>query len=478
MKKDMTKGTEWKLILLFTLPIMAGNLLQQLYNTADNVIVGRLVSETAFSAVAVTAAPAFLFLAFSMGIAIGVGVVISQLFGARQHEKLAVAVDTSVILLGLLGITVMVIGWIITPWLLGTVLSVPDALLDYAIPYMRAYCVGMPFQFVYNGIAAILRGVGDSKSSLFFLLITAVLNIFLDIAAIYLVSDPIAQTAGTAWATVISQVVCVVISYIYMRRRLDFGKATKHFDGKICGTILKIGLPTAIQQSIVSLGSLAMQRLVNGFSDDALIAAYGAGSRLNNFAFVPIIGFQSGLANFTGQNIGANRLDRVKRGYRATLVMGLAATVIICVAIYVFATPLVELFGLAGDSVRIGVEQVKFLSTWYWFFSLYMLLGGVLQGAGDTVLQSAATLIALAIRVVVGYIGVHFGFLGYAAAWNTLPMGWAAAAIITQIRYFTGGWKKKAIAKRAPEEEAQEPDITHELAEATASASSPEGTGE
>ena len=471
MKKDMTKGKEWKLILLFTLPIVAGNLLQQLYNTADNIIVGRFVSETAFSAVSVTAAPAFLFLAFSMGIAVGVGVVISQLFGARDYKRLAVAIDTSVILLGIMGIAVMIIGWIITPWLLGTVLSVPDTLLDFAIPYMRAYCVGMPFQFVYNGIAAILRGVGDSKSSLYFLFITAVLNIFLDIAAIYIVSDPIAQTAGTAWATVVSQVVCVIISFRYMRRRLDFGKAEKHFDGGVCGTILKIGLPTAIQQSIVSLGSLAMQRLVNGFADDALIAAYGAGNRLNSFAFVPIIGFQSGLANFAGQNMGANRLDRVKKGYHATLIMGLAATVLICVTLYVFATPLVALFGLVGDSVLIGVEQIRFLALWYWFFSMYMLLGGVLQGAGDTVLQSAATLTALVIRVVVGYIGVHFGFLGYAAAWNTMPMGWAAAAVITQIRYFTGGWKKKAIASRGPEDEneLEQPDVAPALAEVSAS---------
>jgi len=448
MKKDMTKGSEWKLILLFTLPIMAGNLLQQLYNTADNVIVGRFVSETAFSAVSVTAAPTFLFLAFSMGISVGVGVVISQLFGAQQHGKLAVAVDTSIILLGIIGVAVMILGWIFTPWLLRTVLSVPEDLLAYAIPYMRVYCVGLPFQFVYNGIAAVLRGVGDSKSSLYFLLTTALLNIVLDIAAIYIVSDPIAQTVGTAWATVASQVVCVVISYIYMLRRLDFGKAEKHFDGAICGNILKIGLPTAIQQSIVSLGSLAMQRLVNGFADDALIAAYGAGNRLNSFAFVPIIGFQSGLANFVGQNIGADRLDRVKRGYHATLVMGLIATVAVCLSLFLFASPLVALFGLEGRSVDVGVEQIRFLAMWYWFFSLYMLLGGVLQGAGDTVLQSAATLTALIVRVVVGYIGVHFGWLGYAAAWSTMPMGWAAATLITQVRYFTGGWKNKAIARK------------------------------
>ena len=448
MKKDMTSGKEWKLILMFTLPIMAGNLLQQMYNTADNIIVGKFVSEAAFSAVAVTSALAFLFLAFSMGIGTGVGVIISQMFGARREKRLAVAVDTSIILLAILGVIMMVVGWIISPFLLRSVLSVPEELLPISIAYMHVYCIGLPFQFVYNGISFILRGVGDSKASLYFLAITASLNIVLDIVAVKLVSGAIAQTAGTAWATVISQVVCVAISYIYMRRRFPFQKGEQHFDRQICGMALRLGLPIAIQQSVVAFGNVAMQRLVNEFDDKALIAAFGAGDRLNSFVFVPIIGFQSGLANFAGQNLGAGRLDRVKRGYRATLIMGLAATILLCVILNLFAPQLVQLFGLEGRSITIGTEQLRFYSFCYWFFAMYMILGGVLQGAGDTLLQSIATLTALIIRVVLGYVGVAAGWLGYAAAWQTAPIGWCAAVLITQIRYFTGGWKTKVLVRR------------------------------
>ncbi|MDR0445754.1 MAG: MATE family efflux transporter [Oscillospiraceae bacterium] len=446
MKRDMTRGSEWKLILLFTLPIMAGNLLQQLYNTADNVIVGNFVSESAFSGVAVCAALTFLFLSFAMGISAGVGVVTSQLFGARQDERLQLAVDTSLLLLAGLGVVITVAGWALTPFLLETVLSVPRGdILDSAVSYMRIYCLGLPFQFIYNCISFVLRGVGDSKASLYFLFITAVLNIILDLAAVLLLNLGV---VGTAWATVVSQLVCVIISYIYLRRRFPFTRAAEHFDAGICKTVLKIGLPTAVQQSIVSLGAVAMQRLVNGFDNDAVIAAFGAGNRINSFVFVPIIGFQSGLANFTGQNVGAGRLDRVRRGYHATLGMGLLATVVICVLMYVFSGRTVALFGLSGESLNVGSEMIRFHAVWYWFFSLYMLLGGVLQGAGDTLLQSAATLTALVVRVALGYLSVRFGMLGYAAAWATTPIGWAAAALITNVRYFTGGWRNKSVVKK------------------------------
>jgi Na+-driven multidrug efflux pump len=181
------------------------------------------------------------------------------------------------------------------------------------------------------------------------------------------------------------------------------------------------------------------------------MAAFSAGIRINNFMFVPINGFQSGLANFTGQNIGADRLDRVKRGYRATLLMTVSVSLVVCALLFIFAKQTVSFFGLTGRPLELGVEQVRFVAPCFIIFAVYMTLGGVLQGAGDTVLQSIATLTALAVRVVVGYVGVALGFLGYSAAWMTLPIGWAFALVITNVRYFTGGWKKKAVVKPTPD---------------------------
>ncbi|MDR1590279.1 MAG: MATE family efflux transporter [Oscillospiraceae bacterium] len=456
MKKDMTRGSEWKLVLMFTLPIMAGSLLQQLYNTVDGVVVGRFVEDgkLAFAGVGICAALTFLFLAFAMGISVGVGVVVSQYFGAKKNDELAIAVDTALIMLGALGIAVSVIGYAVSPLLIDKVLTVPPteggaAIREYALTYIRVYCLGLVFQFIYNCISFTLRGVGDSKATLLFLLVTASLNVALDLLFVVAFHWDV---AGVAWATFISQAVCMVISYIYLRRRFPFIAGGRHFDGKLCRTILRIGVPTAVQQSIVSFGNIAMQRLVNGFGEDSM-AAFSAGIRINNFMFVPITGFQSGLANFTGQNIGANRLDRVKRGYRHTLLMTVSVSLAVCALLFFFARPIVSFFGLTGKPLDLGVEQVRFVAPCFIIFAVYMTLGGVLQGAGDTVLQSAATLTALAVRVVVGYVGVAVGFLGYSAAWITLPIGWVFALVITNIRYYTGGWKKKAVvgpARGAP----------------------------
>jgi putative MATE family efflux protein len=446
-KKDMTSGVEWKLILSFTIPIMLTNLLQQFYNTVDGVVVGNFAqnSDLALSAVGTCAGMTMLFLAFAMGLSVGSGVVVSQYYGAQRYDDLAVVVDTSLILLTIFGVIISILGAILTPVLLVHVLRVPETILPMAQSYLRIYCVGLVFQFIYNCAAFILRAVGDSKASLYFLIISTALNVVLD--TLFVVAFHW-DVPGVAWATVFAQLGCAAASYAYLRRKFPFVKGGRHFDGGLCKIVLRVGLPTAVQQSIVSFGNIAMQRLVNGFGE-ACMGAYTVGSQIMSFVFVPVVGFQSGLANFAGQNIGAGRFDRVKRGYHATMLMSLIVTVAFCIALKIFAEPIIGLFGLTDPlAVAMGVEQIQFLTWFFWFFALYMTLGGVLQGAGDTVLQSAATLSALIIRIVLGYAGVHFGWFGYAAAWSTNPIGWAAAVLITNIRYFTGGWKKKVLVSR------------------------------
>jgi putative MATE family efflux protein len=333
------------------------------------------------------------------------------------------------------------VGFITTPFLLRVVLNTPETLLPYSILYFRIYCIGLVFQFIYNGISFALRGMGDSKATLYFLIISSVLNAAL--AVLFVIAFHWG-VAGTAIATVIAQGVCAGISFLYLKKRFRFEKSGRRFDPVICRHILRFGIPSAIQQTIVSLGGTAMQRLVNGFGE-AAIAAYAAGLRINMLMSVPIFGFQAGLASFTGQNIGAGRIDRVKRGLRATLIMGLAASVVLCSVTYFFAPTVVKMFSLTGEALTLGIVQVQFFDIVFLAFSYYCLLGGVLQGSGDVVIQSVATLSALIIRVAVGYIGVHLGFLGYEAAWVTNPMGWVAAILITTIRYASGKWKTKAV---------------------------------
>ena len=451
----MTAGKEWKKVLFFTLPIIAGSLLQQLYNTVDGVIVGQFVSETAFSAVATCQPLTMFFLAFAMGLSVGVGIVISQYFGAGQHSKLPVSIDTALILLGLCGLLLTVVGFIVAPFLLKSVLNVPDNALPLAVSYFRIYAIGLFFQFVYNSMAAILRGLGDSKAILYFLLIATVLNTILDLVFVVVLEWSV---AGAAVATVIAQVICAFISYIYMRKRFPFSRSGEHWNGQICAIMTKLGLPIAIQQSVVSIGHGSMQRLVNTFDETVpgVMAAYGAGVRMNSFINVPILGFQSGLASFTGQNIGAGRLDRVYRGYRMTLFMSLSITIVMSLLLYIFAGPVVTIFGLTDNALLRGIEQIRYLTKFFWMFSCYITLGGLLQGAGDTILQSATTLSALCLQIVAAYTLVHFGLLGYNAAWVSTPIGWTLAIIITYTRFFTGGWKKKAIAGSLARKAAEE----------------------
>ena len=441
----MTAGKEWKQILFFTLPIMAGNLLQQLYNTVDGIIVGQFVSESAFSGVATCTSLTFFFLSFAMGLSIGVGIVVSQYFGAGKHDKLPVSIDTALLLLGACGLILTAAGFIVAPLLLKYVLSVPDHALPFAITYFRIYVLGLFFQFVYNSIAAILRGLGDSKAILMFLAIATVLNTILDLTFVVVFHWDV---AGAAIATVIAQLACVLVSYKYMRKRFPFMKGNKHWDGVICATMAKLGLPIGVQQSIVAIGQGSLQRLVNSFdvTVPGVMAAYGVGVRMNNIINVPITSFQSGLASFTGQNIGAGKLDRVYRGYLRTLIMSLSITLVMSALLYTFAGPVIAAFGVTGGAQIIGMEQMRFLSMFFWMFCCYQSLGGLLQGSGDTILQSITTLSAFGMQVAAAYSFVHFGLFGYNAAWRATPIGWGLAIIISYTRFFTGGWKKKAVA--------------------------------
>ena len=468
MKKDMTKGGVWKLIILFALPIMGTNLLQQLYNTVDTVVVGNFAEVSvpgSFAAVATSAPLTILFLALSIGLGTGAAVVCSQLFGARREKDLSVAVDTAMILLSIVGIAVMIIGWFVTPILFSGVLSVKDPeILRLATAYMRIYCIGLPFQFLYNSVASVLRGVGDSKASLLFLLITSAANVVLDL---WFVISFGWGVQGVAIATVISQMICAAVSYIYLRRKFPFQKGERHFDKGLCRSIVRIGLPSAIQMGIVSAGNSAMMRLVHHFAatnvaGNAIIDAFGAGSQIDFFVHVPVMGLQSALATFTGQNLAAGRIDRVKRGYYSALATAAVIAAILSVTIYFFAVPILRIFGLTDSATGIGVEQIVFYAKIFWIFALYTVVGGVLQGAGDTIVQSGATLFALFTRVALAYAGVFiFDWFGYQASWETLAYGWVLALVITNVRFYTGGWKKKVIARRAPEDE---PDETSAIA--------------
>ena len=333
----------------------------------------------------VCGALAFIFLSVALGLGAGVTVTVSQYFGARRFGDLNAAIDTALLLMGAIGIVCTVVGYIFAPFLpQGSSRCVPDKILHFSIAYFRIYCLGLFFQFVYNGISFVLRGMGDSKASLYFLLVSTVLNAILAVLFVIVFHWGV---AGTATATVTAQGVCAALSFVYLKKRFKFENAGKHFDQTALRHILRFGIPSVIQQTVLSVGSGAMNRLVNSFGEPS-IAGYAAALRINMTAFTPIFAFQAGLAGFTGQNIGAGRLDRVKRGLRSTMLSALGVSLVLCVTLYVFAPALIKLFGLSGDALTRGIEQIHFYAAVFITFAYYAMIGGLLQGAGDVVMLS------------------------------------------------------------------------------------------
>lgn len=444
---DMTTGTEWKHILLFSLPIMAGNLLQQLYNTVDGIVVGNFVSQNALAATGTAGTLAFIFLAFAIGFGNGSGIMIAQLFGAQQYKELKSAVSTSLILLIGMGVFFTLFGCILARPLLHGLMNVAEGdVLDMAVTYFAIYSIGFVLQFIYNAVAAILRAVGDSKATLYFLVVSSVVNLVLDLLFVIVFHWGV---AGAAIATVLSQLGSAVVSIIYMFKkypifRFEKGEFTFHMDK--CRLCLKLGIPTTIQQSIVSFGNVFIQRLVNSFGE-AVMAAFTVGTRIENYLFVPAIGFNVGASTFTAQNIGAGKFDRVRRGCRSTIVLTFSVAVVLELLSYLFAVPLSTLFGVEGEALTYSVAYVRFLAFFFWTFSLYMAFTGVLQGSGDVIVTMICSMIALGVRVILSYVLVNGFGADCSAIWKAMPIGWGSALIVSSIRFFTGGWKEKGIVK-------------------------------
>lgn len=452
MAKDMTQGSASKQIAMFSLPIMLGTLLQQLYNTADSVILGNFQSEAALSAVGSGQALTMFFVALAMGLSTGSGIVVAQYFGAKQTADMKRTGSTVIILILSVGILLSIAGVIFAKPFLQYVLNTPVSLLDDAVVYYRIYCMGVVFQFTYNIMAAILRSMGDSKATLYFLLATSVLNVVLDLLFVAVFKWSV---AGAAIATVISQAVSAVLAVLYLFRNYPVFRYKREefvFDTEKCKLALKMAIPTTIQQSIISFSHIALQRLINGYGEN-VIAGCTVGMRLENYIFIPISGFSAGLSTFTAQNIGAGKPERVKEGYKGSLIMSVLACVILVGAALLFAKPLVGLFGLVDISQEVGVAYLTGIAPFLIIFALYYVNVAVLQGSGDVVVCMFLTLCSLGVRVVITYLLASYTALGYTAIWWSLPICWTAVFIISLMRYKQGRWKKKGIVSAGIEEE-------------------------
>ena len=446
MTKDLTRGTPWKLIVQFALPIMLGNLLQQLYNTADTIIVGNFEGQQALSSVGACTSLTILFTALALGFSIGAGVLISQYFGAGRMQELRRYAATSIVLMLAMGLVMSVIGLLSAELLLRGFLGTPETLLPQAVLYFRIYAAGLVFQFGYNIAAALLRALGDSRATLYFLLVSSVLNVVLDLLFVAVCGMGV---AGAAIATVISQLASCVIGFWYMYRKYELLRFSAHelrLDRTAAARVLQIGAPMALQQSIVSCGFLFLQKLVNLFGE-SMIASYTVASRMENILMIPIIGIQNTMATYAGQNMGARQPERVSRGLGQGVLVSLLLTAALCLCQLFGRRLIAGAFKLDEAAAAICDQHLLASALTMPIFAIYFPANGMFQGVGEGFFATFCALLALGLRVVFAYCLYQTTRFGYTAIWWSQAMAWTAALLTCYTHFFRGGWKKKNLVR-------------------------------
>ena len=440
--RALIEGAPWKGIIKFALPVFLGLLLQQLYNTADTIIVGKFESEDAMSAVGTTGVLTMAFLAFANGFSAGAGVIVAQLFGAKKDEALRKNACTSILLLLGLGVVCTGIALLINRLMLKYVLKTPADLLEMAIVYFRIYALGLIFQFGYNIVAAVLRGVGDSQATMYFLLIAAVLNVGLDILFVAVLH---LGTMGAALATDIAQAGCCAAAVIYMVCRYPiFRWKPKEltFEWKLALNTLKIGFPMALQQFIAATGFMFLQRAVNGYGK-YMTASFTVAMRVETYIHLPASSLQVTQATYTGQNLGASKPERVTQGAKQTFFISEIITLVLSALVFVFASQIASVFSLTDESLAYCIKHIRTVAAVLPVFAAYFPILGLFQGAGDGFKATIVATTVLFVRVLVTYTLCYLPFMGYRIIWWNVAFGWGSGLILAWSMYFHGGWKKK-----------------------------------
>lgn len=448
--KDLTKGNEAKLIFQFAIPMLLGNVFQQLYQIINSVIVGRFLGEKALAAVGASVPIIFTLIALIIGFGIGASVVISQYFGAKDYEKVRRTSDTINIFLFFSGIALSIIGILCSGWIFQQ-LQLPQELMHDAKLYLNIYLSGLVVMFGFNGTTSILRGIGDSKTPLYFLIISVIINIFLDLLFILVFKWGI---AGAALSTVISQIAAYATAIIYLNRNhhiIRFNLKLIHFDRLIFWQSVRIGLPTGIQQTFVALGSMALMGIVNTYGT-IVIAGYTAAMRIDQLALLPAMNFSAALSGFVGQNMGANKISRVKAGLRATFFMSAAVCLAITIAVVFWGDNIMAMFTTNPEVIKVGHKYLIIVSLFYIFFSTMFTFNGMLRGTGATLIPMFITLFSLwLIRIPLAYFLSQHTRLGVEGIWWSIPIAWFMGTAGSYIYYKMGNWKNKAITRIEPE---------------------------
>ena len=441
--KDMTVGRPWKRIMEFSIPMLLGNVAQQLYNAADSVIVGKFVGDDALSAVGSAMPILNLLLALFVGISTGAGIVVSQSFGARDREGLTKAIGNCIALSMVATIVIMIIGPIVNMPLL-TLLGTDPTIIDWCADYLNIYFLGIIGFFFYNMLSGILRGLGDSVSALGFLLLAAALNVGLDLLFVRSMG-----VAGVSLATVIAQAISAVFCYIKlmkMRDLFDLNLKSMKLIPSVAGRILRIGIPSGITQAIMATAGMVVLNLTNAMGK-TVVACNVIIMRVDGFAMMPNFTFGQAMSVYTGQNVGAGKYDRVSKGVKQGGAMALAFSTVITVVLLFFSQYLFEFFTETQSLIDLAVRMIRIMAVGYICISVTQVLGGVMRGAGDTVSPMWISIVStILIRVPTAYLLAHltktadFPHGQPIALFGSLMISWVLGMVLSIIVYSVGKW--------------------------------------
>ena len=447
MKKQsvMTEGPIWKKILYFSIPLILGNLFQQMYNTVDSIIVGNYIGSEALAAVGSSGSIINLLIGFCVGASAGAGVVISQYYGAQNKEGVRKAVHTTIAISIVAGLIMTVAGVLLVPVIL-RMMGTPAEVFKQAVIYLQVYFGGIFFSVIYNMSAGILNAVGNSRRSLLYLIIAAVSNIFLDLLFVVVLRMGI---IGAALATDVSQFIsCIFILAFLIRSKEVYRLKIREirFYDNLLFRILKIGLPTGLQNIVISISNVIVQSSVNSFGAVAM-AGFAAYIKIDGFNILPVLSFSMAATTFTGQNIGAGKYDRVKKGMYVSVAMGIIYTILTGILLLMFAPQVIGVFTTRSEVVEYGVYIMKFFCPFYWMLGFLHVMAGTIRGTGKTMQAMAVFLFSLclfriawiwtALRITRKLFGVMSAY----------PTSWFVGALIIFVYAWKGKWMPESYYK-------------------------------
>ena len=439
MITDLTQGSISKRLWLFSIPMLISVMFQQIYNIADSMIAGKFVGEDALAAVGASYPVTMLFMAVAMGCNIGCSVVISQYFGAKRLSEMKTAVSTTFLASGGLSVVLTVGGLLLSGPILRAI-HTPSNIFAAAALYLNIYIGGLVFLFLYNICTGVFNSLGDSRTPLVFLIGSSLGNIGLDLLFVTVFDMGV---AGVAWATFIAQGAACLLSLATLRRRLnriETPEKSPLFSLKMLGRISRIAVPSILQQSFISVGNMFIQGLVNGYGS-SVIAGYSAAVKLNTFAITSFTTLSNGLSSFSAQNLGAGKIDRVRRGFWSGCLLAVCVVAPFTLVYGLFTDAAVRLFldTTSRYALEIGSDFLRLVAPFYLVISVKLMADGILRGAGAMKSFMVATFTDLVLRVVLAFL--LSARLGTAGIWLSWPIGWTAAAVLSCAFYFAGRWK-------------------------------------